>query len=498
MDNQLMLIYNGIEISWFAFFVTVACAAGTAVACVLRYFQKKPVSDIFVLVTFAVPLGMLLARINYCLFSYESIDSLADFLSVTSGGFGLYGAFLGVFAAALIVCFLFGCENLGDLLDCAATGGALAVIIGRFATCFTAAEVGYPVKFRLFTVYDSSQNDYILAVYDLDGLYEACVFIACVWFFIFTLKKKNASGKTALLMLALHGTNQVIMDSMRSDPLKLGINNFIKISQIIGILCCVSVLVYFMVKSAKAKGFGKYHIISIPIILIAIVMGILGEYRVGDSNYISKHLLMFAGMLALNWLTVDFAVRTVDGKSPASEKKAVPSSANQRERENGREKEGREAASPRDSRGMQERPSPARRRAVDETPRKTATPRDFSDARRPSPDNGAPSPQAADRRRASFNRHRESSPSAAPSSVPEEKRSAFNRHRRSDTVSSSSNSQSRPVETRRPGEARRPQETRLPEDRRRPDARTGANPKPIVSSDSMPYNGKIDLSNFNL
>lgn len=309
MDNQMALIYGSLSISWFAVFVTIGCFAGFAIACVLRKIQQKPVSDVFIAVTFAVPFALIFARIQYCVFSGDNFNNLFEMLNVSNGGYGLYGAILGVVAAVFVANALFKTDGIGSLMDCVALGGAFAVTVGRFATGFTGSEIGYEVGFKVFAVYDADENLYNLAVYMLDGIVEAVVFAACLFFFIISLKGANkeiAGGKTALLVFALHGTNQVVMDSMRADALKLGANDFIKVSQILGILSCMAVIVYFMVLSVKKNSFKKYHAVSIVIILVCIVLGILSEYRVGNGNYITKHLLMFVCMVVLAALTMRF------------------------------------------------------------------------------------------------------------------------------------------------------------------------------------------------
>ena len=319
MDNQLMLVYGTIKISWFAVFTSAACLIGMVLACILRKAQKKMVSDIFITVVFSVPLGLFFGRLIYAIFPPgDGFLSFAEFADVNIGGYGLYGVIFGGILAAFIACKAFHAEGVGSLLDCLAVGGALAITIGRFATCFTGAETGYDVKFRVFTVYDSEQDIYNLAVYQLDGIYEAIIFVICFCFFIFCLnnkKSRGTDGKTAMLMLALHGTNQVVMDSMRADALMLSFNRFIKISQIIGILCCVAVLVYLIVIDTKKTGFKKTHSATIMLIIIAIILGVFGEYRVGSANYIRNHLIMFAGMILLDFLTLSYTVKSVKPQS---------------------------------------------------------------------------------------------------------------------------------------------------------------------------------------
>lgn len=317
MENSLAFIYENIEISWFAVFVTLGCFAGIALACVLRKLQKAMVSDIFILMTFAVPLALLFSRLQYCIFSSHSFNNIWEMFNLANGGYGLYGAILGVVIAAFIVNKQFDMDGVGKLLDSSAIGGLLTITIGRFATHFTGTEIGYEVSFKIFTVYDPDGQINNLAVYKLDGIVSAMIFVICLGFFIKHFNKgfegKNSSaGKTALIMLALHGTNQVVMDSMRSDALKLGANDFIKISQIIGIVCCVAVVVYFIVKTIINESFKLYHAVVIIVLPICIALGVYSEYRVGNGNYISKHILMAACMLALAHIVVWLGARVID------------------------------------------------------------------------------------------------------------------------------------------------------------------------------------------
>lgn len=317
MENSLAFIFGNIEISWFAVFVTVGCFAGIALACILRKLQKAMVSDIFILATFAVPLALIFSRLQYCIFSSHNFNNVWEMLNLTNGGYGLYGAILGVVIAIFIVNKRFDMGGVGKLLDCAAIGGLLPITIGRFATHFTGSEIGYEVSFETFTVYDAEGQINNLAVYMLDGIVSAMIFVVCLGFFIKHFNKgidgKNSSdGKTALIMLALHGTNQVVMDSMRADALKLGANDFIKISQIIGIVCCVAVMVYFIVKTIRNESFRLYHAVIIIAIPVCVALGIYSEYRVGNGNYISKHILMAACMLALAHIVVWLGARTIN------------------------------------------------------------------------------------------------------------------------------------------------------------------------------------------
>ena len=147
-----MLIIGNLEISWFAVFTAVACFIGVCIACLLRFVQRKDINDIFTCVAFGIPLGLVFGRILYIIFSGSGLTGLGQYLNLTNGGFGLYGVFFGVFLGALIAVRYFYADGLGSLLDCLSIGGAFAITVGRFATGFTPAEIGYEVDLLLSSV----------------------------------------------------------------------------------------------------------------------------------------------------------------------------------------------------------------------------------------------------------------------------------------------------------------------------------------------------------
>ena len=121
-----MLVIGNFEISWFAVFTTIACYIGMFIACILRRLQKKRVSDIYVCITFGVPLGLFFGRLVYILFSGNVLSGFLQYIDLTNGGFGLYGVMFGVFLATVLAAKLYDVDNFGQLLDCLSVGGAFA------------------------------------------------------------------------------------------------------------------------------------------------------------------------------------------------------------------------------------------------------------------------------------------------------------------------------------------------------------------------------------
>ncbi len=313
MNQQLAIIGQNFVVSWFAIFCFLGCLAGLLMACILRKTQKQQVSDVFIVVTFAVPLGLILSRLFYCLF-VGNISSTHQIFRFTDGGYGLYGAIFGVFLAAVLTGIVFRMRGLGKLFDCLAVGGALAIAVGRFATYFSGAEIGYEVPFKTLTVYKITDKIHLLAVYWLDGGYETVIWLVCLLFYCIIRKKgknKSVDGVTALLMLALHGTNAVVMESLRSDALTFGPNQVFKISQLLGAACYVVITSAFIVKTAKNEGGRLIHKILVLVMLLCMVAAGIAEWRVGKNNYVFLHVLILTCMIVLDTITVYFSWKAV-------------------------------------------------------------------------------------------------------------------------------------------------------------------------------------------
>ena len=339
MNHQLAIIGQNYIVSWFAIFSFIGCLAGFLTACILRRTQNRYVSDVFIVMTFGVPLGLIFGRVFYCLFAASEYNSIWQMVQLSVGGYGLFGAMFGVFLAAVLTKKMFGVQGWGELLDCLAIGGALAVAVGRFASYFSGVEIGYEVPFDVLTIYIPEDDLHVLAVYWLDGIYEAVVWLICLFFYRYVRRKgekERSGGLTALLMLALHGTNAVIMESMRSDALKLGANDFIKVSQILGITCCVAVTVTFLALTVKRSGFHWKDVFFLLAIIVCVVLGVIAEWRVGKGDYIRKHLLMLASMAALGAIAIRYGVKaslpSKTEKEAAPEKQSLKGSRRQQSR----------------------------------------------------------------------------------------------------------------------------------------------------------------------
>lgn len=295
--NRTALIYNSLSLDWFGVIVAAACLIGLCAACVLRKLQKGSVNEILTVFCLSVPFAIIMGRMQYCLSKME-IDQVGlgyFFTGMRDGGYGLYGAMFGILIAMLISAKICG-ASFGEIADCVSVSGAGIITAGRFATRFTSAEQGFPMATAgALTQLNEADGSNCLSVYIFDGTVEAVIFVLCLCIFMRSYVPKlqrYSSGAVAMVFIMLHGLNQVVMDSLRTDALALFDNEFVKSSQIIGILSWLAVISVLIYRSVKKHTFKAWHLLIIASFVALIIIAVTKEYRVGSSNYVSAHIDM--------------------------------------------------------------------------------------------------------------------------------------------------------------------------------------------------------------
>lgn len=306
--NRTALIYNSLSVDWFGVIIAAACLVGLCVACILRKLQKGSVNEILTVFCLSVPCAIIIGRIQYCISKIEiDQDGLGYvFTGMRDGGYGLYGAMLGVLVALLLsakICNV----SFGEIADCVAVVGAGIITAGRFATRFTSAEIGFPLEANVFTQLNEADGLNYLSVYIFDGAVETVIFVFCLCMFMrgyIPKVQRYSSGAVAMVFLMLHGLNQVVMDSLRTDVLALFGNEFVKSSQIIGILSWLAIISILIFRAVKKHTFKVWHLLIIAAFIALIIIAITKEYRVGSSNYVSAHIDMGICMIIMAVLSM--------------------------------------------------------------------------------------------------------------------------------------------------------------------------------------------------
>ncbi len=303
--------------------LAIGAAAWIILAAWLGKKKKLPESTVLFTGVLAVPLGLLFARLVYCLVSLgyfqETIGQPIAMLYFWDGGFSMVGALLGISLAALMAAWIKKARP-GELMDVLAVPAGLFIAIERLGETYTILGRGRSVGVEtlrenvFFGIRDAWSDDVFYAVFRYEALAALLIFAVMLCLFFSGKARQTAKpGDLALVFGALYGSVQVVMESLRDDGHLLW--GFVRFSQIASILLPVAAIVVFSVRLIKREGFNWRHIAAWVVAIACIVVGVLKEFDIDTSNNLLREYtimsLAMAGLTAVALLLWRRLKRTV-------------------------------------------------------------------------------------------------------------------------------------------------------------------------------------------
>ena len=331
--DQIALFFNNFYLYWHGVFMAASLLLAVMVALLFSAAVQRQRTRLLIdTLLLALPLGLLLSRLLYCVNNFgEEYFTIGAMLKLSEGGYVLYGAIFGALLAAWILQMRKKPGyDMHIACDSMAVGGALGIAAGKMASYFSCDNVGIEItnpKFQFFpfSVYNAAEGEWLLAVFTLESLFGAVIFgVLCYMFLRNNNERKGMRGRhgdIALLFLLLHGTSQGIFDSMHMDALKLPGNGFIRIQQILGAVCIAVVMGIFVYRSVRKNTFRPYHVLCAAGTLAMIgLAAFMALDRISNTNWYHHHTIMFFAMLADAILGVIMYNTTIDSpQRPAGE-----------------------------------------------------------------------------------------------------------------------------------------------------------------------------------
>lgn len=249
--------------------------------CARRGLAAQTVS---VFAVFGLPLSFLFARLLYCLICLEGFSrrGIAYFFDFTGGGYTLFGALLGgVLALALTARRTR--QSWGRIADALCAPAALVIALARLAEGLVGQGYGWYVEdwfdpMNGMSLFHPQEFDGLLrfpfAVQDMYGEWSWAIFVLeallALVIALHALRRGEGecSGDTALRALLDLCAAQILCESLRQDAvLRFG---FVRVSQVLGALVAVALLVYGCVRMEKTR----------PVRLLAPILGTLASVGV--------------------------------------------------------------------------------------------------------------------------------------------------------------------------------------------------------------------------
>ena len=238
----------GKDIYWYGIII----AAGFLLA-VLYMLWRAPVfgltqDDVLDEVLWAVPIGVICARLYYCIFYWELYAANPiSVLYIWEGGLAIYG---GVIGGALTILVVSRVKKIkaGTLLDAAALAVMIGQIFGRWGNFMNREAHGAVTDcfFKMGLVDASGAVTYYHPTFLYESVWNLVGFLALH----FLTKKRRFDGQIMLSYLAWYGLGRVWIEGLRTDSLYL-FGTGIRVSQLVAALCVVfagGALAYILIK----------------------------------------------------------------------------------------------------------------------------------------------------------------------------------------------------------------------------------------------------------
>ena len=292
-DETLAFSFLGLTGYWYGLFVAVGIVFALRVFGGIAREKAFPVGTTPLFAIFALPLGLLISRLLFCLldFRFHSVFSLKAIAMFWGGGFSMTGALLGAVLAAWLTARRQGVHPLA-LLDAATPALLLFMAAARMGEGFTellgrSRPLTMPFLMNSFLAQNDGYDAY-LRTYLLEAVTAG---VLCV---VLMIRRRRARlGDTLFTGMLLLGCCQVFWESLRFDSHMR--YSFISMQQILFALMFAAALIVF------ASRVGKKAVIASVILCLALTGAIVGLEFLIDRSSISDLLLyiLYALLLAL-------------------------------------------------------------------------------------------------------------------------------------------------------------------------------------------------------
>ncbi|MCE5343250.1 MAG: prolipoprotein diacylglyceryl transferase, partial [Eubacteriales bacterium] len=223
---------GGITGYWYGLIAGLGVLAYLLVAGALGYAKRLPAGTMRLYGLVGIPLGLLFARLGFCAANYayftETVSQPWLMLHFWDGGFSLLGALCGLTLAALLTARMRK-VYFGTMLDVTVAPIGILLFSLRLAEGFTGSQLGVGRQIAvgsLTTLYPwlfmqdqmGTLTLYRLAVYRYEAAAALLLLILSLKLFYSHQHRRRArSGDVGMIVYALFGAGQIILESLRDD-----------------------------------------------------------------------------------------------------------------------------------------------------------------------------------------------------------------------------------------------------------------------------------------
>ncbi len=266
-------------VSWYGLLIVIGILLALFVATREEKRLHLPEDTAIDFALWAIPLGVVGARVYSVLFRLgDYIDNWGAMFNLSEGGLAIYGAVIGGFIAALIVARRKKI-SLWSICDMVAPGLVLAQAIGRWGNYFNMEAYGLrtsDVALQFFPmaveIPVGSTWYWHLATFFYESMWDLLVFALLM----LLRKQMKQKGDMFCWYGLLYGAGRAVIEGLRDDSLTL-LNQSARISQIVSVLACLGIVLYFTFRRVRRINFNVGVLLASS--LLAVACFFIGEFE---------------------------------------------------------------------------------------------------------------------------------------------------------------------------------------------------------------------------
>ena len=239
----------GKDIYWYGIIIAV----GFLLAMLYMMYRAKDFGvtsdDTLDLILWTVPIGVICARLYYCIFYWELYaDNPISVLYIWEGGLAIYGAVIGGAITVLIVSRVKKIKP-GVFLDLASMGVLIGQIFGRWGNFMNREAHGCVTDsfFKMGLVDAAGRVTYYHPTFLYESVWNLVGFIGIHFL---SRKKRKFDGEVFLLYICWYGLGRAWIEGLRTDSLML-FSTGVRVSQLVAIVsfaAAAAILAYVLLK----------------------------------------------------------------------------------------------------------------------------------------------------------------------------------------------------------------------------------------------------------
>ncbi|MGL5346374.1 MAG: prolipoprotein diacylglyceryl transferase [Peptostreptococcaceae bacterium] len=243
MDKVAFSIF-GIDVMWYGVLMATGMILGTLIA--LKEAKRVGIKedDVLDLAIFAIPAGLLGARLYYVIFNWGYYSqNPSQILNFRGGGMAIHGALIAGVLTGYIYTRIKKINFL-KMADAVIIGMPLAQAIGRWGNFINGEAHGGPTDLPWGIMVNGEK---VHPTFLYESIWNVGVFVV-LWLF---RKKKQYEGQIIVWYVGLYSLGRFFIEGLRTDSLMLGPLRMAQVISLTGVIGAIIAHIYLSKKNKQ-------------------------------------------------------------------------------------------------------------------------------------------------------------------------------------------------------------------------------------------------------